>query len=142
MTPMRPVCALAPTLPADLSRIEAASGGRLGVAVLDSATGALAGHRARERFPLCSTFKLLAAAAVLSRVDAGGERLDRRVRFEASDLVTYSPVTQHRVGGEGMPLEEICAAAITMSDNTAGNLLLGAIGGPEGLTAYARSLGG
>jgi beta-lactamase class A len=72
----------------------------------------------------------VAAAAVLSRVDAGEERLERRVRFEERDLVTYSPVTQHSVGGEGMPLEEICAAAITMSDNTAGNLLLAAIGGP------------
>jgi beta-lactamase class A len=140
MTTVRPLCALAPTFPADLARIEAASGGRLGVAVLDSATGAQVGHRAGERFPLCSTFKLLAAAAVLSRVDAGDERLDRRIRFEARDLVTYSPVTQHRVG-EGMTLEEICAAAITMSDNTAGNLLLAAIGGPPGLTRYARSLG-
>jgi beta-lactamase class A len=140
MTQVRPVCALAPALPTDLARIEAASGGRLGVAVLDSGTGAQAGHRAGERFPLCSTFKLLAAAALLSRVDAGDERLDRQVRFEARDLVTYSPVTQHRAG-EGMTLEEICAAAITMSDNTAGNLLLAAIGGPPGLTRYARSLG-
>jgi beta-lactamase class A len=139
--PVRPMRALTPTLPADLARIEADGGGRLGVAVLDSATGAQAGHRADERFPLCSTFKVLAAAAVLSRVDAGEERLDRRVRFEVRDLVTYSPVTEHRVGGDGMPLEEICAAAITMSDNTAGNLLLAAIGGPSGLTSYARSLG-
>jgi beta-lactamase class A len=133
--------ALAPTLPADLARIEAASGGRLGVAVLDSATGAQAGHGVGERFPLCSTFKLLAAAAVLSRVDAGSERLDRRVRFEARDLVTYSPVTRHRIGGDAMSLAEICEAALTMSDNTAGNLLLAAIGGPSGLTANARSLG-
>ena len=66
--------ALAPNLPADLARIEAESGGRLGVAVLDSATGAQAGHRTGERFPLRSTFKLLAAAALLARVDAGEER--------------------------------------------------------------------
>jgi beta-lactamase class A len=67
----------------DLARIEARSGGRLGVAVLDTR----AGHRADERFPLCSTFKLLAAAAVLARVDAGAERLDRRIQFAAGDLV-------------------------------------------------------
>jgi beta-lactamase class A len=82
--------ALAPNLTTGLARIEAENGGRLGVAVLDSATGAQAGHRLGERFPLCSTFKVLAAAALLSRVDAGGEQLDRRVRFEQSDLVTYS----------------------------------------------------
>jgi beta-lactamase class A len=108
--------ALAPHLAADLARIEEASGARLGVAVLDSTTGAQAGHRVGERFPLCSTFKLLAAAALLSRVDAGAARLDSRVRFEERDLVTYSPVTQHRVGGVGMSLAEICAAALTMSD--------------------------
>ena len=64
------------TLAADLARIELESGGRLGVAVLDTGTGARDRHRADERFPMCSTFKLLAAAAVLARVDAGKERLD------------------------------------------------------------------
>ena len=135
----------APGLPerlsGQLSRLERGGSGHLGVAVLDTGSGARAGYRADKRFPLCSTFKLLAAAALLARVDAGRERLDRRIRFEQHDLVTYSPVTQHHVGGDGMALDEICAAAITLSDNTAGNLLLAAIGGPMGLTAYARSLG-
>lgn len=122
-------------------RIEAESGGRLGVLVLDTETGAQAGHRHDELFPLCSTFKLLASAAVLARVDRGEERLDRRIRFEASDLVENSPLTQARTGGVGMALEELCEAAMVASDNTAGNLLLGAIGGPAGLTAYARGIG-
>ena len=40
-----------------------------------------------------------------------------------------------------MTLAALCAAAIEYSDNTAANLLLQTIGGPEGLTRYARSLG-
>ncbi|WP_375459359.1 class A beta-lactamase [uncultured Enterovirga sp.] len=128
-------------LPEAFRRIEAGSGGRLGVMVLDTGIGAKAGHRADELFPLCSTFKFLAAAAVLARVDRGGERLDRRIPFQASDLVTYSPRTESRVGGTGMTLEELCEAAMVVSDNTAGNLLLGSIGGPTGITALARSLG-
>jgi len=40
-----------------------------------------------------------------------------------------------------MTLSEICEAAITLSDNTAGNLMLDAIGGPAGLTAFLRSIG-
>jgi beta-lactamase class A len=132
---------LAERLAGDLARIEAASGGRLGVAVLDTTSGARANHRADERFPMCSTFKLLAAAAVLARVDAGQEQLERRVRFAETDLVVYSPVTRERVGGDGMSLEELCAAAMTVSDNTAGNLLLASLGGPAALTAFARSLG-
>jgi beta-lactamase class A len=126
---------------ADFTEIESDSGGRLGVAVLDTLTQARAAHRADERFPMCSTFKLLAAAAVLARVDAGKERLDRRIRFEAGDVVAYSPITRERTGGEGMSLAELCEAAMTVSDNTAGNLLLAALGGPAGLTVYARSLG-
>jgi beta-lactamase class A len=120
--------------------IEAESGGRLGVALVDTGTGARAGHRAGERFPMCSTFKLLAAGAVLARVDAGHESLDRRIRFERADLVVYSPETKDHVGGDGMTLGELCEAALTLSDNTAANMLLGAIGGPKGVTAFARSL--
>ncbi len=128
-------------LPGDLDKIEAESGGRLGVAVLDTLSGERIGHRADERFPMCSTFKLLAAAAILARVDAERERLDRRIRFEAGDVVVNSPITKDRHGGDGMSLAELCEAAMTASDNTAGNLLLANLGGPAGLTAYARSLG-
>lgn len=129
-------------LPAAFARIEAARGGRLGVAVLDTGAGRRAGHRQDERFPILSTFKLLAAAAVLARADAGKDSLDRRVRFGQEDLVTHSPVTGPRAGGgEGMTLAELCEAAMVLSDNTAGNLLLAALGGPAGLTAYVRSLG-
>ena len=94
------------------ARIESQSGGRLGVAALNTADGSRAGHRVDERFAMCSTFKLLAAAAVLARVDAGKERLDRRVTYAKSDLVTYSPITEKHVG-DGMTLSELCEAAIT-----------------------------
>ncbi len=123
------------------AQIEAARGGRLGVAVLDTGTGLRAGHRQDERFPIGSTFKLLAAGAVLTRADAGRDSMDRRLRFSRADLVTYSPVTEKRTGGDGMTLAALCEAAITLSDNTAGNLLLGVLGGPAGLTAFLRGLG-
>src|SRR5262245_38749461 len=129
------------TLVWDLVKLERESGGRLGIAALDTQTSARVGQRADERFPMCSTFKLLAAAAVLARVDAGQEQLDRRISFQASDVVVNSPITKDRVGGSGMSLEELCEAAMIVSDNTAGNLLLSVLGGPAGLTAYARSLG-
>jgi beta-lactamase class A len=120
--------------------LEAAAAGRLGVAVLDTATGQLAGHRLDERFPMCSTFKWLAAACVLQRVDAGHEQLERRVRFGREVLVPHSPVTAQHTG-EGMTLAALCEATITVSDNAAGNLLLQSFGGPEALTRYARTLG-
>lgn len=124
-----------------LEEIEASSGGRLGVALLDTATGTRMGRRRDEPFPMCSTFKVLAAGAVLTQVDAGLAQLSHRVRFVESDVVANSPITKDRVGGDGMTLAELCAAAIDYSDNTAGNMLLGQIGGPAGLTRFARSLG-
>jgi beta-lactamase class A len=123
------------------SRLEHASSGRLGVSILDLATGRKAEHRADERFPMCSTFKLLAASAVLARVDNGSERLDRPIPFSKADLLEYAPVTTGRVSQGSMTVAELCEAAITVSDNTAANLIVGTLGGPAGVTAYARSLG-
>lgn len=121
--------------------VEARLQSRLGVSIKDLESGRTWSHRADERFPMCSTFKALAAAAVLARVDRGEDRLNRRVVFAASDVVTYSPVTKEHVGEPGMTIGEICAAAVATSDNTAGNLMLKAIGGPEGLTRFLRGIG-
>ncbi len=124
-----------------IAAIEKRAGGRLGVAVLDSGGGARLLHRADERFPMCSTFKLLASAAVLKRVDAGEEALDRFIRYGHADLLDYAPVTKAHLAAGGMTLGELCAAAIDWSDNTAANLILQAIGGPAGFTEFARSIG-
>ncbi len=121
--------------------LERTWGGRLGVAVLDTAGTALATHRSDERFPLCSTYKYLAATFVLARVDRGEENLARRVVYARDDLVPYSPVTGPHAGEGGLSVGEICEAAMALSDNTAGNLLLDSFGGPAGLTAFLRSLG-
>ena len=122
------------------AKIEADSGGRLGVGVLDTATGATTGHRVAELFPMCSTFKVLCAAAVLACVDAGKEELTRRIKITSGDLLAYAPVTKQHEGGD-LSVAELCEAAITLSDNTAANLLLASMGGPSAVTQYARSIG-
>lgn len=124
-----------------LRELERRNGGRLGVALLDTASGRRVAHRGDERFPMCSTFKFLAAALMLTRVDRGEDRLDRRIVFAESDLVPYSPATKEHAGPGGMTVDAICAAAVTLSDNTAGNLMLASFGGPAGLTAFVRGLG-
>lgn len=132
--------AAADPVPAAVRQAEAALGARVGYAALDLSTGQIEGYRKDERFPLLSTFKVLVCGAVLARVDAGDERLDRRIGYDASQLVEYSPVTEKHVA-DGMTLAALCDAAITMSDNTAGNLLLSAVGGPQGLTDFLRKTG-
>ena len=126
---------------ATLSRLEADIGGRLGVSLVDTAGGRHWGYRVDERFPMCSTFKFLAAAAVLRRVDQGREQLERRVVYRQRDLVPYSPTTGKHTGGEGLSLAQLCEAAVTLSDNTAANLMLASMDGPAGLTRYIRTLG-
>ena len=121
-------------------QLEASSGGRLGVAALNTADGSYVGYRESERFPMCSTFKLLVVALVLKRSMAERSLLDERVRYGDADLVANSPVTKRHVG-EGMTIGELSAAALQHSDNTAANLLLTAVGGPEVLNQFAVSIG-
>lgn len=127
--------------PAALARLERAGGGRLGVAALDTGSGATAGHRELERFPMCSTFKVALAAAILQRADAGTETLAKRITYGQSDLLSWAPVTRAHLAEGGMTVDALCAAAIEHSDNTAANLLLARIGGPAALTRFVRTLG-
>ncbi|TGX52799.1 class A beta-lactamase [Sphingomonas gei] len=120
--------------------VERASGGRLGLSILDTATGDRFGWRASERFPMCSTFKFALAAAILKQVEAGRETLDRRIKVAAADIVSNSPFCEKRVGASAS-VRELCQATITLSDNSAANLLLRTIGGPDGFTRRLRAFG-
>jgi len=121
--------------------IEERTGARIGVAALDTGSGKRLDYRSEERFPMCSTFKFLAVAAVLKRVDEKQDQLDRFIRYDAKDILEYAPATKAHLKDGGMTLGALCAAAIEQSDNTAGNLLLDAVGGPTGLTNFVRTIG-
>ena len=125
---------------AQLAALEQAAGGRLGVSALHVGSGARIAYRADERFPMCSTFKAMLAAAVLARSTSDAHLLDKRVRYQANELVTYSPVTEKHLS-DGMTVAELCAATLQYSDNSAANFLMKILGGPQAVTAYARSIG-
>jgi len=124
-----------------LGTLERQSGGRLGVAVTDTRTSTTAGHRLTGRFPMCSTFKVLACSAVLARVDQGRDTLDQPIAYVRGDLVAYSPITGAQVAQGHLSLGDLCAAGISFSDNTAANLILRHLGGPQAVTAFARQIG-
>ncbi|EAU43273.1 Beta-lactamase class A [Fulvimarina pelagi HTCC2506] len=113
---------------------------RVGVFVLDTGTGETWEHRADERFPMASTFKSFACSALLDKAAKGSLALDDTVAVEVSDLVTYSPVTEKRVGSR-LSLREACEATLRTSDNTAANIVLEALGGPQAVTDFMRSIG-
>ncbi len=127
--------------PSPFAAIEAQAKGVLGVAALDVSTGRRFAYREDQRFPMCSTFKLLLAAFVLARVDAGQESLDRRIAYTSADLLDYAPTTRVHVAEGGMALGDLCIAAVQLSDNTAANLVLREVGGPAALTAWLRKIG-
>lgn len=147
-------CAASPraslaSLPQDLAALERARGGRLGVAVLDTADGSVRGHRLDERFALCSTFKLVVAAMVLERAAHGGRALDERLRIEPGDLLPNAPTSRAAVEaavargasyGEAS-LVELAEAVQTRSDNTAANLLLRDLGGFAAFRSFCRANG-
>ncbi len=113
---------------------------RIGYELRDVSSDWQMSGRAEERFAMSSTFKVLLCGAILARVDAGTEDLNTLVAYQAGDLVRYSPITETRVE-TGMRVGELCEATITISDNTAANLLLDRIGGPAGLTTFLRRNG-
>lgn len=124
------------SLQKNLAELEASTGGRLGVAA-SADGGKVFSYRGDERFPMCSTFKVLAAAAVLR--DKPGI-LEQRIHFAKNDIQPWSPVTEKHLE-DGMTVSELCAAMLQHSDNTAANLVLAQLGGPAGLTTIARSFG-
>ncbi len=124
----------------EIERIASACGGRLGVSIFDVQTLEPFNHKGDDRFPMCSTFKFLAAAAVLKRVDEEKEQLGRLIPVEAGDVVPGSSHITAPVPG-GLTVAQLCEAAIIYSDNTAGNLILASLGGPQAITDYARTLG-
>lgn len=127
-------------LAARLRIIEAAAGGTLGVALLDTASGAMIGHNRAERFGHCSSFKLTLAAMILWRDQQLIDDAGRVVRWSESDLMWVSPFTTDRLK-QGATLRELAYATQTESDNTAANVLLRETGGPATLTEFWRMLG-
>lgn len=112
----------------------------IGVYAVDLESSATVEHRADERFAICSTFKAYAAARILQMAKTGHANLDAMVPITAADIVVNSPVLSPAVGAR-MALRDICAAALTQSDNAAGNIMLRTIGGPSAVTDFARSIG-
>ncbi|WP_085905710.1 class A beta-lactamase [Kiloniella majae] len=121
--------------------LEESIGGRIGVAVYDLQTGQKWEYRSDEKFPMSSTFKPFACAALLTQNERKDETLERMVSVSRDDLVSYSPVIEKYADDGEVSLRKSCEATVSISDNTAGNLVLKEIGGPEGFTRFMRSIG-
>ncbi len=123
-----------------LKELEKSSGGQLGISTINTGNNQRIQYRSEERFPMGCTSKVIGVAAVLKASMTNPQLLQERVTYTKKDLVNWNPITEKHVD-EGMTVAELCSAAITVSDNTAMNLLAKKMGGPQGLNAFARSIG-
>lgn len=122
----------------ELKALEREYDARLGLYAIDTGTGRQVAYRDGERFGFHSTFKALAAGAVLRKYSLSG--MNKLITYSRDDLVDNSPITEKHVD-TGMTLRELCDAAVRYSDNTAANLLFDAIGGPKALEREVRKVG-
>ncbi|MGF1651655.1 MAG: class A beta-lactamase [Hyphomicrobiaceae bacterium] len=142
------LCAAAPASASDaearliatIESIEQRLDARVGIVIRDSGSDWSMSHRADERFLMASTFKTMLCGAVLDRVDAGKISLNEPITIEQADLLDYAPVTESMIGST-MSVGDLCFAALDMSDNTATNILIDRIGGPQSVTAFLRKIG-
>lgn len=123
-----------------LRALEQSFDGQLGLFAINTANGKSLGLRESERFPLCSTFKMMLAAAVLDKSRQSAGLLEQGITYTEKDLLDYSPVTEQHLA-DGMTVRQLCAATVNLSDNAAANLLMKLLGGPAAVTAFARSIG-
>jgi beta-lactamase class A len=126
---------------APLAALEKQTGGRLGVAFLNTGNGNIVGHRLHERFGMCSTFKLALAAEVLRKIDQGALKSDQWITYGKADILSHAPVAKAHLAQGGMTVLAMAEAIQTTSDNTAANALLKLIGGPAAFTQLLRAGG-
>ncbi|PAJ72800.1 class A beta-lactamase [Pseudoalteromonas sp. NBT06-2] len=115
-------------------------GARIGVSIYDVIDNKLWNYNGNTRFPLMSTFKVLACAKLLADVEKGLQSFDTSLVITASSLIKWSPITKNLIGKK-MSLKQACSAAMIMSDNTASNMVLNGIKGPKALTQFMRNIG-
>ncbi|MBA6231684.1 MULTISPECIES: class A beta-lactamase [unclassified Colwellia] len=126
-----------------LEQIEAQEhllGARIGVSIYDVKANDSWDYNGNTKFPLMSTFKVLACAKLLADVEKGLQSFDTATVITTDSLINWSPITKKLVG-EKISLKEACSAAMIMSDNTATNIVFKGIDGPKALTQFMRAIG-
>lgn len=114
---------------------------RLGVCLLDTASGEFSGNRLDEHFAMCSTFKLALVAACLLEADRGRLDPDEILTYSEADLLSWAPVTRKNLARGGMSIAALAQAAQELSDGAAANFLVKRLGGPAAVTAKFRDMG-
>jgi len=102
----------------------AATGGIVGIAATQLATGRHIGYHENELFPTASVIKLPLLVTLYEDAQAGRIDLAERVRYHQNTRVAGSGVLQYLDDGIVPTLRDLAVLMMTVSDNTATDLLL------------------
>jgi beta-lactamase class A len=130
-------------LEAEMERVSRIGGGVVGAAAIHVETGRMAQLNGAAQFPMASTFKIPVAVTLLELVDRGEEQLDRMVTIEARDLHPGSGTLSRLFTRPGVALSvhNLLELMMLISDNSATDVLLRLVGGPDAVTAKMGDLG-
>ncbi len=112
-----------------------------GVFLLDLDTGNYVDVNGSTSFPAASTIKVPILIAFFQDVDAGKIRLDEMLTMEQNTVAGGSGNLQYKAAGTQYAALEVVTKMITISDNTATNMLIARLGGIDALNQRFRSWG-
>lgn len=140
-----PLCPPGPqALDQELERLGKAFPGRVGIAVARVGCPWLAGHNEQRYFPQQSVSKLWVALAVLDAADRKILQIDSKVAVTRSDLTVFNQPLRYAVlerGAATYSLRELMRYALSLSDNTANDVLLRKVGGPAAIRSMLQRKG-
>src|SRR5215204_7385966 len=124
-----------------LDAILTQSGGELALAAMNLTTGEELARNDQRSMPTASVFKLPLLVEVFRQAEAGALDLDERVTLRAEDVVRGSGILRDFGPGLQPTLRDLAMMMVIVSDNSASNLLLDRVGGPQRVNATMRELG-
>ena len=116
------------TVEAEIERLAEETGGIVGVAATQLGTGRHVGYREDEVFPTASVIKLPLLVTLYEDAIAGRIDLSERVTYREDTKVAGSGVLQYLDGGLRPTLRDLAVLMMSVSDNTATDLLFDRVG--------------
>ena len=142
---LAPVVAWAsePALELELERLAASSGGTMGIAAVHIESGRSAWLNPDEPFPMASTYKVPIAVQLLHLVDQGELDLEDRIEIGMEEYSPGSGALAKLLDDPGLSVSvlNLLEIMLLISDNTATDRLLDAVGGGEAVTNRMTALG-
>lgn len=111
---------------------------KIGVSALHIESGKVVDYKSSDRFPMASTVKVPIGIYLLSKVQHGSASLDTMVTVNQYDLVPYCGYMGYYLTRPGLAMSvyNMLEPMITISDNTASDMILRRVGGPKSVQKF------